>query len=140
MSTRGKKGISPRNPDDPPRSRANTRRGHGTFANDRPPVAATIGRALGRARLYVVADSDRRTLEDVVQATTALGATLITDEWRAYARVTELGVRHATVNHGAGEWARDDDGDGVREVHCNAMEGTWTGLRNVLRPFRGVSK
>ena len=32
------------------------------------------------------------------------------------------------------------DGDGVREVHVNTMEGTWTGLRNFLRPFRGVSK
>ena len=65
---------------------------------------------------------------------------LITDEWRAYGRVAELGRGHATVNHGVGEWARDDDGDGVREVHCNTMEGTWTGLRNYLRPFRGVSK
>ncbi len=33
-----------------------------------------------------------------------------------------------------------DDGDGVREVHCNTMEGIWTGLRNFLRPFRGVNK
>ena len=75
-----------------------------------------------------------------MQATTAPGATLNTDEWRAYGRVAELGVGHITVNHGAGEWARDDDGDGIREVHVNTMEGTWTGLRNFLRPFRGVSK
>jgi hypothetical protein len=34
------------------------------------------------------------------------------------------------------EWARDDNGDGVREVHCNTLEG----LRNFLRPFRGVNK
>ena len=39
-----------------------------------------------------------------------------------------------------GEWARDDDGDGVREVHCNTLEALWTGLRNFLRPFRGVHK
>ena len=39
-----------------------------------------------------------------------------------------------------GEWARDDDGDGVREVHDNTLEGLWTGLRNFLRPFRGVNK
>jgi len=32
------------------------------------------------------------------------------------------------------------DGDGVREVHCNTLEGIWTGLRNFLRPFRGVHK
>ena len=75
-----------------------------------------------------------------MQATTAPGTTLNTDEWTGYARVSELGRAHATVNHAAKEWARDDDGDGVREVHCNTMEGTWTGLRNFLRPFRGVSK
>jgi transposase len=103
-------------------------------------VAATIGRGSGRACLHVVGNSDRRTLEGLVQATTAPGAMLNTDEWRAYGRVSELGRGHVTVNHGAGEWARDDDGDGVREVHVNTMEGTWTGLRNFLRSFRGVSK
>jgi transposase len=45
--------------------------------------------------------------------------------------------RHAP---GTREWARDADGDGVREVHNNTCEGLWTGLRNFLRPFRGVSK
>jgi transposase-like protein len=25
-------------------------------------------------------------------------------------------------------------------VHCNTMEGIWTGLRNYLRRFRGVHK
>ena len=44
------------------------------------------------------------------------------------------------MGHAIGEWARDDDGDGVREVRCNTLEGLWTGLRNFLRPFRGVHK
>ena len=52
----------------------------------------------------------------------------------------ELGRDHATVCHSQGEWARDDDGDGIREVHDNTLEGLWTGLRNFLRQFRGVSK
>jgi hypothetical protein len=49
---------------------------------------------------------------------------------------------HISVSHAGpkSEWARDDDGDGVREVHCNTQEGIWTGLRTFLRPFRGVSK
>ena len=50
------------------------------------------------------------------------------------------GRGHAAVDHNAGEGARDDDGDGIREVHCNTLEGLWTGLRNFLRPFRGVNK
>jgi hypothetical protein len=48
--------------------------------------------------------------------------------------------RHASVCHSRNEWARDDDGDGVREVHCNSCEGAGTGLRTFLRGFRGVHK
>ena len=64
-----------------------------------------------------------------------------TDEWDGYNRLTELGRGHATVRHTPGrrEW-RDDDGDGVREVHNNTTEGLWTGVRNFLRIFRGVNK
>ena len=50
------------------------------------------------------------------------------------------GRKHATVTHSAKEFARDDDGDGINEVHCNSCEGLWTGVRNFLRPFRGVNK
>ena len=28
----------------------------------------------------------------------------------------------------------------MREVHCNTLEGLWTGSGNFLRPFRGVNK
>lgn len=76
---------------------------------------------------------------------TAPGTTVYTDEWKAYAHLPDYARPHSTVCHnpsrpGGPEFARDDDGDGVREVHCNTLEGTWTGLRNFLRPFRGVSK
>ena len=60
-----------------------------------------------------------------------------TDEWQGYQTVNR---RHASVAHGEHEWARDDDGDGIREVHANTTEGMWTGTRNFLRPFRGVHK
>lgn len=65
-----------------------------------------------------------------------------TDEWGGYNRLPELNRSHATVNHTPGqrEWARDDDGDGIREVHDNTLEGLWAALRTCLRPFRGVSK
>lgn len=51
-----------------------------------------------------------------------------------------LTLQHQTVQHGIKEWARDDDGDGIREVHVNTIEGLWTTLRNFLRLFRRVHK
>ncbi|QJW96991.1 hypothetical protein [Frigoriglobus tundricola] len=51
---RGKKGVRHPNPDDPPRRRANKRRGHGNFANDRPPVVGVVSRDTGAIVLEVV--------------------------------------------------------------------------------------
>jgi transposase-like protein len=108
-------------------------------------VLGVVGRETGRVRLEVVRHSTRAEVEPRVLACTGPAAAVHTDEWRAYGRLAESGRGHATVCHnparpGGPEYARDDDGDGVREVHCNTMEGTWTGLRNFLRTFRGVSK
>jgi hypothetical protein len=64
------------------------------------------------------------------------GSTLLsTDEWQSY-RGRHPG--HATVAHGGREWARDDAGDGQREVHGNTCEGAGAALRTYLRPFRGI--
>jgi hypothetical protein len=63
-----------------------------------------------------------------------------TDEWCGYNGLPEMGRYRATVRHLAGERARDDDGNGIHEVHIDTLEGLWTGLRNLLRPFRGVNK
>lgn len=139
----GEKGIEHPDPDDPPRYRANNRRGHGTFANDRPPVAGVVGRESGEIRLEVVASAGAEELDEFVDRSCLLGATVNTDEWCGYSRVGGHHDRiHVTVDHSGPKstYAVDADGDGVREVHCNTMEGTWTGLRNFLRPFRGVSK
>jgi len=62
---------------------------------------------------------------------------MYTDELNSYNRLKR--IRH-TVCHSKYEWARDDDGDSVREVDVNSSEGSWTGLRNFLQPFRGVHK
>jgi transposase len=134
---RGKKGEEHFDPADPPRRRANKRRGRGTFANDRPPILGTIGRETGQVRLRMVKNTQGKTLRDHVHQFTRRGAHVYTDEYDSYNHLQRV---HATVCHSQGEWARDDDGDGIREVHCNATEGMWTGLRNFLRPFRGVSK
>ena len=99
-----------------------------------------VGRESGHLRLEVIDNADRATLEERVEDTTLEGAMLYTDEWCGYDHLPGMRRGHATVCHAEREWARDDDGDGVREVHDNTLEGIWTGLRNFLRPFRGLSK
>jgi transposase-like protein len=57
-----------------------------------------------------------------------------------YARLCAWGYAHKRVNHGRGEFARDNDGDGVCEVHMHTMEGFWSLWRSWLRPHRGISQ
>jgi hypothetical protein len=138
----GEKGVSHRNPEDPPRRRANKARGHGTMDKDRPPVIGVVGRRSGEVRLEVAEHSDQGTWEIFVGARTRPGALVNTDDGPGSDQRPKLGRGRAAVGHTPGkrEWARDDDGDGVREVQNNTLEGLWTGLRNFRRPFRGVNK
>ncbi|MGH8006384.1 MAG: transposase [Candidatus Binatia bacterium] len=96
-----------------------------------------VGRQSGQCRLRVHHHTDGKTLQKHVHEYTKKQPTCYTDEWQGYNRINRA---HSTVCHGQKEWARDDDGDGVREVHTNTIEGLWTTARNFLRPFRGVHK
>ena len=136
---RGKKGVPHRDPDDPPRRRANRRPGHGNWVSDRPPICGVVGRDSGAVRLTVAHHADAATLRTVVRRANWPMVTVYTDEWQGYGRLPEIGRYRSAVCHVAGDWARDDDGDGVREVHCNTEE-IWTLLRSFPRPFRGVNK
>jgi transposase-like protein len=87
-----------------------------------------------------------RMLENVKQATIGplidlmivKGTLVYTDEYDIYSRLAEWGYEHETVCHAAGEYARDDDGDGFCEVHVNTLEGFCSLLRSWLRPHRGI--
>lgn len=80
------------------------------------------------------------TIKPLILRTVALGAEVHTDEYSIYNRLAEWGYGHRTVNHSAGEYARDEDGGGFHEVHVNTMEGFWSLLRSWLRPHRGISQ
>jgi transposase len=103
-------------------------------------VVSSGGRESGHLRLTVTKRSDGETLEQVVRRATWPKTKVNTDEWGGYNGLPAMGRDRSTVCHADKEWARDDDGDGIREVHINTMEGLWTGMRNFLRLFRGVSK
>lgn len=123
----------------PPRSRANKQRGRGTMETDRPPVVGLVGRDTNQVRIEVCADAQQETVIPLVKQTTAPDATVYSDEAPTYQSLDEETTReHHTVRHGQREWARDDDGDGVNEVHTNTIEGLWTQWRNFMRPFRGL--
>jgi hypothetical protein len=139
----GEKGIEHPDPEDPPRRRADGRRGHGGVAHDRPPVAGVVGRESGQVRLEVLDSSGAEELGELVDRSCLSGTTVHTDEWVGSGRVAGRRERvPVTADHSGPKstYAVDADGDGVREVHGHAREGTWTGLRTFLRPLRGVSK
>lgn len=81
-----------------------------------------------------------KAIEPVVLRVTDPGTEVHTEEWHAYDDLDDRGRTRFSVDHKRKEWASDDDGDGIREVHSHTIEGLWLGLRNYLRPFRGVSE
>jgi len=125
--TPGKTSTPHGDPRAPPRRRANTRTGHGTYANDRPPIISMIARDTGAQRFGVGDHTDSQTCRTLIAENIPAGSTwLYTDAWQSY-RGSHLA--HATVRHGIHEWARDDDGDGRRDVHGHTGEGAGAALR-----------
>ncbi len=94
----------------------------------------------GQVVIRMLENVQQQTIEPLVKATIAAGSLIYTDEYGIYNALPEWGYEHKTVCHGAGEYARDDDGDGFGEVHVNTMEGFWSLLRAWLRPHRGISQ
>lgn len=100
-------------------------------------MLGVIGRETGQGRLRVVLNTQAETLCPLVEQFTQPETLVYTDDYDSY---TPLQRDRVVVCHSRKEWARDDDGDGWFESHTNTEEGLWTGLRNFLRPFRGVHK
>jgi len=94
----------------------------------------------GELVINMLPNVQQETIEPYIKTTIIPGSTVYTDEYNIYCRLTEWGYSHHTVNHGAGEYARDEDGDGFHEVHVNTQEGLWSLLRSWLRPHRGISQ
>lgn len=68
------------------------------------------------------------------------GSLIYADEYNIYGLLKKWGYEHKSVNHGEGEYARDENEDGFFEVYVNTMEGFWSLMRGWLRPHRGISQ
>lgn len=77
----------------------------------------------GRTVAMTIKNTDRRTVQDTIRQHVEPGSTLHTDESGAYKGVDADGTyEHATVNHAAREYARDD-------VTTNSMESVFAVLK-----------
>jgi transposase len=94
----------------------------------------------GDVVIRMLANVQQETIKPLIQATIAPGTGVYTDEYDIYSRLVQCGYEHESVCHSEGEYARDDDGDGLCEVHVNPLEGFWSLLRSWLRPHRGISQ
>jgi transposase len=90
--------------------------------------------------LRMLPNVQQTTIKPVIAASVVPGTLIHTDEYDIYARLPAWGYPHKTVCHARGEYARDEDGDGVCEIHLNTIEGFWSLLRSWLCPHRGISQ
>jgi transposase len=93
----------------------------------------------GAVIIRMLDNVQRVTIEPIIRQYVKEGSTVYTDEYNIYNWLSSSYI-HKKVNHGKGEYARDEDEDGKCEVHVNTMEGFWSLLRPWLRPHRGISQ
>ena len=74
---------------------------------------------------FVVENTNRATLQPIIQQFVAEGSRVITDELQAYNGLEGLGYTHAVVNHGEEEYANGD-------IFTNSIEGFWSHFRRMI--------
>ena len=74
---------------------------------------------------FVVENTNRDTLQPIIQQFVTEGSRVITDELSAYNGLATLGYTHAVVAYGAEEYANGD-------VFTNSIEGFWSHFRRMI--------
>jgi len=110
--------------------------GRGTLATEKPPVFGMIQRT-GEVVIRLLDNVQQATIKPLIQQTIMPGTHIYTDEYTIYGRLEAWGYPHKTVNHSAGEYARDEGrslpqhyfpGDDPAAAPCN----TWRGHGHLL--------
>ena len=107
-----------------PRAKRKQMTGRGTVG--KTAVAGVKDRATNRVAARRVSQTDAAALQGFVREHVGPGATLYTDEAKAYAGMPEYA--HEAVNHSAGEYVRD-------MAHTNGIESFWAMLK---RGYQGT--
>jgi len=98
------------------------RAGRGTIG--KTPVVGMRERG-GRTKAKPVSGTDKRTLQDAIHEHVEFGSTLHTDEHAGYIGLDGLFYSHKSINHGAGEYSRQD-------VSTNSIESVWAVMKRGL--------
>jgi len=80
----------------------------------------------GRIMTHVVPNVRRKTLYPLIEKHIEKGALIHSDELPSYATLKYTGYGHETVNHGYGEYVRDN-------THVNSLEGFWSIIKRSIR-------
>ena len=107
-----------------PNAKRKTLEGRGTVG--KAAVAGVKDRTTNRVSARRVSQTDATALQGFVRENVEPGATLYTDEARAYAGMPEYS--HEAVNHSAKEYVRE-------MAHTNGMESFWAMLK---RGYQGT--
>ena len=74
---------------------------------------------------FIVGNTNKSTLQTIVQQFVEKGSRVITDELSAYNGLDELGYDHEVVSHSAEEYANGD-------IFTNSIEGFWSHFRRMI--------
>ena len=85
-------------------------------AAGKTPVVAVKSRASKKVKAKVTKPISSMTLQRMIEQTVDRVATIYTDQHQGYVGLKHKGYKHASVNHGIGEYIRG-------EIHTNSVEG-----------------
>jgi transposase len=111
--------------------------GRGTLAGDKPPLQR------GEVVIRMLPGVQQVTIQPVITSAVVSESQFYTDEYEIYNRLPEWGYSHKSVNHFAGEYARDEDVGRFHEIdvtcwkvfgHCFAqvMASSWHFAREII--------
>ena len=80
----------------------------------------------GGIRITAVEKRDREHIFPLIRQYVEKGATVNTDEFRAYNTLPDEGYKHQTVVHSKYQWAQGD-------AHTNSIESYWSNLKKSIR-------
>jgi hypothetical protein len=101
-------------------------------------VVGLVERGSGRCWLQVVAKRDAPTLEHIISSHVLPGTKIVTDAWRGYTNISQLG--HGIYDHAVVIHANNFVDPVHRDIHTQTIEGLWMQVKRKQRYQGGTSR